>query len=60
MPFGGIRHPLLEAPLATHAGWSRRASGYGEGDLFTIQGSMIPFAAVLAGFKDIVKSVDIT
>jgi Alpha/beta hydrolase domain len=40
----GIRHPLLEAPLATHVGWSLRASGYGEGDLFTIQGSMIPFA----------------
>jgi hypothetical protein len=41
---GGIRHPLLEAPLATHVGWSLRAGGYGEGDLFTIQGSMIPFA----------------
>ena len=25
-----------------------RASGYGEGDLFTIQGSMIPFAATEA------------
>ena len=43
--FGGIRHPMVDAPLATHAGWSLRASGYGEGDLFTIQGSMIPFAA---------------
>jgi hypothetical protein len=41
---GGIRHPLLTAPLATHVGWSLRASGYGEGELFTIQGSMIPFA----------------
>ena len=41
---GGIRHPLLAAPLATHAGWSLRASGYGEGELFTVQGSMIPFA----------------
>ena len=40
----GIRHPLITAPLATHVGWSLRASGYGEGDLFTIQGSMIPFA----------------
>src|SRR6202047_4698224 len=45
---GGIRHPLLTAPLATHAGWSLRASGYSEGDLFTIQGSMIPFAATEA------------
>jgi Alpha/beta hydrolase domain len=25
---GGIRHPLLTAPLATHVGWSLRASGY--------------------------------
>jgi alpha/beta hydrolase family protein len=41
---GGIRHPLLAAPLATHVGWSLRANGYGEGDLFTIQGSMIPLA----------------
>jgi Alpha/beta hydrolase domain len=40
---GGIRHPLLDAPLATHVGWSLRASGYGEGELFTVQGSMIPF-----------------
>ena len=45
---GGIRHPLLDAPLATHVGWSLRAEGYGEGDLFTIQGSMIPFAATEA------------
>jgi hypothetical protein len=45
---GGIRHPMVDAPLATHTGWSLRASGYGEGDLFTIQGSMIPFAATEA------------
>ena len=41
---GGIQHPLLAAPLATHVGWSLRASGYGEGELFTVQGSMISFA----------------
>jgi len=41
---GGIRHPLLAAPLATYVGWSLRASGYSEGELFTIQGSMIPLA----------------
>jgi hypothetical protein len=40
---GGIRHPLVAAPLATHAGWSLRASGYGKGELFTVQGSMMPF-----------------
>jgi Alpha/beta hydrolase domain len=45
---GGIRHPMVDAPLATHTGWSLRASGYGEGDLFTIQGSMITFAATEA------------
>ena len=45
---GGIRHPLLDAPVATHTGWSLRTSGYGEGDLFTIQGSMIPFATTEA------------
>ena len=45
---GGIRHPLLDAPMATHVGWSLRASGYGEDELFTIQGSMIPFAATEA------------
>jgi hypothetical protein len=45
---GGIRHPLLDAPLATHLGWALRAPGYGEGDLFTIQGSMIQFAATEA------------
>jgi hypothetical protein len=45
---GCIHHPLLTAPLATHAGWSLRASGYSESDLFTVQGSMIPFAATEA------------
>ena len=39
---------MLDVPLATHVGWSLRAAGYGEGDLFTIQGSMIPFAATEA------------
>ncbi|MGD9618209.1 MAG: alpha/beta hydrolase domain-containing protein [Alphaproteobacteria bacterium] len=38
---GGVRHPLLAAPLATHVGWSLRTSGYGEGELFTIQGSIL-------------------
>ena len=41
---GGISHPLLAAPLATHVGWSLRVAGYGEGELFTIQGSMVPLA----------------
>ena len=41
---GGIRHPLLTAALATHAGWNLRARGYGEGELYSVIGSMIPFA----------------
>jgi hypothetical protein len=45
---GGIRHPLLDAPLATHAGWALRAAGFAEGELFTVQGSMIPFATTEA------------
>jgi hypothetical protein len=39
---------ILAAPLARHTGWSLRATGCGEGDLFTIQGAMIPFAATEA------------
>jgi hypothetical protein len=42
---GGIRHPLLDAPLATHTGWAVRVAGHAEGDLFTINGSMMHFAA---------------
>jgi Alpha/beta hydrolase domain len=42
---GGIRHPLLDAPLATHTGWALRGPGHAEGDLFTVNGSQIPFAA---------------
>ncbi len=45
---GGLRHPLLDAPLATFAGWSLRSDGFAEGELFTVQGSMIPFAATEA------------
>ena len=45
---GGLRHPLLTAPIATHAGWAVRIPGYAAGDLFTIQGSVIPFADTAA------------
>ena len=45
---GGIRHPLLDAPLATHTGWALRGPGYAEGDLFTVNGSQVPFAATEA------------
>jgi hypothetical protein len=45
---GGLRHPLLTAPIATHTGWAVRIAGYAAGDLFTIQGSCVPFANTAA------------
>jgi hypothetical protein len=45
---GGLRHPVLAAPLGTHTGWAVRMPGYAEGDLFTVQGSYIPFPATEA------------
>jgi hypothetical protein len=42
---GGLRHPVLAAPLGTHTGWAVRVPGYAEGDLFTVQGSYVPFPA---------------
>ncbi len=45
---GGLRHPLLTAPIATHTGWAIRIPGYAAGDLFTIQGSCLPFAETAA------------
>src|SRR5207245_6633168 len=44
----GGRHPLLLAPVASHTGWNLRAPGYGDGELFSIYGSMLPFAATAA------------
>jgi hypothetical protein len=40
---GGLRHPLLTAPVGTHTGWAVRGAGYAQGDLFTVQGSYLPF-----------------
>ena len=45
---GGLRHPLLTAPIATHTGWAVRIPGYAAGDLFTVQGSYMPFAETAA------------
>ena len=44
----GLRHPVLAAPLGTHTGWAVRIPGYAAGDLFTVQGSYIPFPATEA------------
>jgi hypothetical protein len=40
----GVRHPLLEAPIATHTGWNLRAAGQAENELCSLTGSFIPFA----------------
>ena len=45
---GGLRHPLLSAPLGTHTGWALRVEGHAAGDLFTVQGSFLPFPATEA------------
>lgn len=45
---GGLRHPLLTAPIGTHTGWAVRSAGYAAGDLFTVQGSYLPFARTAA------------
>ena len=50
-PTDGVIHPLLAAPLATHMGWNLRTAGNAEGELFSIFGSMIPFARDAASRK---------
>jgi Alpha/beta hydrolase domain len=40
----GIRHPLVEAPIATHTGWNLRTPEFTDGDLCPVQqgGMMVP------------------
>ena len=40
---GGVRAPMVEAPLATYTGWNLRARGFGEGAKYKFSGSTIPF-----------------
>jgi hypothetical protein len=40
---GGVRAPMVEAPLATYTGWTLRARGFGHGATHTFIGSTIPF-----------------
>jgi hypothetical protein len=44
----GIRHPLLQAPLATHTGWNLRKAGHAEGELANNFGMCLPFARTRA------------
>jgi hypothetical protein len=39
---GGVRAPMVEAPLATYTGWNLRARGFGQGALHEFTGSTIP------------------
>lgn len=45
---GGVRHPFIEAPLATHTGWNLRREGFGSGELCVASGMRIPFAKTRA------------
>ena len=40
---GGVRAPMVEAPLATYTGWNLRARGFGHGATHTFVGSTIAF-----------------
>ncbi len=39
----GVRSLTLRVPLGTYTGWSLRKSGFGEGDLNSLDGMFIPF-----------------
>ena len=38
---GGVRAPMVEAPLATYTGWNLRARGFGEGAKYKFSDSTI-------------------
>src|SRR5712692_482252 len=44
----GIRHPLLEVPIATYTGFNLRAAGHAPNEACSTTGSYIPFARTLA------------
>lgn len=41
---GGVRAPMVVAPLATYTGWNLRARQFGNGAMHEFTGSTIPFA----------------
>ncbi|MGH8678579.1 MAG: alpha/beta hydrolase domain-containing protein [Burkholderiales bacterium] len=47
----GIRHPYVEAPVATLLGWNTRTPEFGGPDLCDLLGSMIPLAKTRAEAK---------
>jgi len=44
MSVAGIRAMALAVPRATYTGWNPRAIGYGPGNLYPLQGAVVPFA----------------
>ena len=40
----GVRHPFVEAPVATLTGWNTRSPEFGGDDLCDLLGSTIPLA----------------
>ena len=40
---GGLRAPMVEAPLGTYTGWSLRRRDFGHGAMVGITGSYVPF-----------------
>ncbi len=44
-PIGGIEPPEITVPIATYSGRNVRAAGFAQGDLCSISGEDIPFAA---------------
>jgi hypothetical protein len=40
----GLRLPTVEAPVATYTGWNLRKTGFSEGELCDLVGTMLPFA----------------
>ncbi len=45
---GGVRHPFVEAPVATLTGWNLRTAEFTEGDLCDTNGMMVPLHRTLA------------
>ncbi|MBD8892224.1 alpha/beta hydrolase domain-containing protein [Roseibium litorale] len=43
IPLGGIRLPVIAAPLGSYAGWNLRGKGFAEGELCSLTGSYQPF-----------------
>lgn len=44
MAIAGIRQIALAVPKASYTGWNPRAHGYGPGNLYPLQGAVLPFA----------------